>query len=197
MITSRAEAGRPDASELRQRAVAEALVWGSDRSDRFQTAARWRGEVTPKEAPADRSAEGPRLLPGWSTWRHTAASWPDESAYVVLVDERSRIVPGWMIAVAVLAGLGSGTARGRRWGIAMRACRDVRIADSCIFGCRRGLTASPQGSSPVRCRSSSSGSVHPPGYGTRMINPSCESRVGTIKEPSARASDPSPCFSCC
>ena len=121
-----------------------------------------RGRLPRRHRPTG-PREGPRSLPGWSTYWYTAASWPDESAYVVVVDERSRIVAGWMVAVAVLFGLGFGTAEDDT-GDRHRACRDVRIADLRISGCRRGLTASRQGSSSVRCRSSSSGSVHSPGY---------------------------------
>ena len=122
-------------------------MWGSDRSDRFQTVARWRGEVTPKEVSAGLSAEGLRLLPGWSTYWHTAASWPDESAYVVLVDERSRIVAGWMVAVAVLCR--SRFRRGPRTkGVAMPLAV-MCISLLCHLWLPAGSTASRPGSSSV------------------------------------------------
>lgn len=114
VITSMAEASRARPSEVHQRAVTEAVAWGSDRSDRFQAVSRWRGEATPREVPGGWGAEPTRSPPGWSTWKHTAAAWPDESAFVVILQERSWIVPGWMVAVAVLAGLCSATTRGRR-----------------------------------------------------------------------------------
>ncbi len=41
-------------------------------------------------------------LPGWSTWRFTGASWPDAASRVELSAERSALVAGWTIALAVI-----------------------------------------------------------------------------------------------
>jgi hypothetical protein len=106
VVTSRSESTREDDSDLSRPAVGEALLWGADRSDRFQTVPRWRGEETPREALSGEAAETLRVLPGWSVLRYTAVSWPDAAAHVRLVDERSGIVPGWMVVVVILAGLG-------------------------------------------------------------------------------------------
>ena len=57
MITSQSEATRPDHVDEFQQAIGETLLWGSDRSDRFQTTARWRGEITPREVTAVGPAE--------------------------------------------------------------------------------------------------------------------------------------------
>ena len=84
VITSQGEAARSDQADNWLRAIGEALFWGSDRSDRFQTVARWRGEITPRDAPVGGSAEPLRALPGWSTWRFTGASWPGEASRVEL-----------------------------------------------------------------------------------------------------------------
>jgi hypothetical protein len=107
VITSQAEAERPDAQRSWRGSVVEALLWGSDRSDRFQTVARWRGEVTPRESSTGGLAEGTHVLPGWSTCRYSAASWPEESAHVRLVADHPRTVAGWIVALAVAAGLGN------------------------------------------------------------------------------------------
>ena len=90
VITSQGEAARSDQTDNWLRAIGEALLWGSDRSDRFQTAARWRGEITPRDAPVGGSAEPLRALPGWSTWRFTGASWPGEAGRVELRDGSAR-----------------------------------------------------------------------------------------------------------
>ncbi|MBV8126359.1 MAG: hypothetical protein JO114_01695 [Planctomycetaceae bacterium] len=105
VITSQGEAARSDQADNWLRAIGEALLWGSDRTDRFQTAARWRGEITPRDAPAGGSAEPLRALPGWSTWRFTGANWPGEASRVELRDERSGLVAGWTVALLVVLGL--------------------------------------------------------------------------------------------
>ncbi|MGA9922826.1 MAG: hypothetical protein WBQ29_05435 [Isosphaeraceae bacterium] len=105
VITSQGEAARSDQADNWLRAIGEALFWGSDRSDRFQTVARWRGEITPRDAPVGGSAEPLRALPGWSTWRFTGASWPGEASRVELRDEHSGLVAGWTVALLVVLGL--------------------------------------------------------------------------------------------
>jgi hypothetical protein len=99
VITTDAEArerGLPDRWSL---AAAEALIWGSDRADRFQTLARWRAEASPKasSAGADESVERIKLLPGWLKWRLSCATWPGGDSYVYLVDRRARALGGWVI----------------------------------------------------------------------------------------------------
>ena len=51
VITSQAEVSRFDPLRSWRSVGAETLLWGSDRTDRFQTVPRWRGEVTPHESP--------------------------------------------------------------------------------------------------------------------------------------------------
>ena len=86
--------------------VAEALLWGADRGDRFQSVARFRGESSPKAGAlsADEGVERVKLLEGWSSRRFTAPGWPGGDAYVYLIDGRARAVSVWLIAVVVLAG---------------------------------------------------------------------------------------------
>ena len=106
VITSQGEAARSDQADNWLRAIGEHPLWGSDRSDRFQTvAARWRGEITPRDAPVGGSAEPLRAPPGWSTWRFTGASWPGEASRVELRDEHSGLVAGWTVALLVVLGL--------------------------------------------------------------------------------------------
>ncbi len=85
-------------------AVAEALLWGADRSDRFQTLARWRGEPSPKVAAlgVEESIERVKQLEGWSSSRFTAPGWPGDDAYVYLIDGRARLVSAWLIALVLL-----------------------------------------------------------------------------------------------
>jgi hypothetical protein len=82
------------------RAIAESLAWGSDRTDRFQTVARWRQGPSPKisSTTADELGERIKRLEGWSTYRFAGTSWPAESSFVYLVDLRARILTGWIIA---------------------------------------------------------------------------------------------------
>jgi hypothetical protein len=87
-------------------ALAEALLWGSDRTDRFQTLPHWRGEPSPKlgATGGDEAGERVKLLDGWSTSRFSQPNWPAENAFVHLIDLRSRIVTGWLITGAAFLG---------------------------------------------------------------------------------------------
>ncbi|APW64015.1 hypothetical protein [Paludisphaera borealis] len=106
VVTSRREAGLADAATTWRDAVAEALFWGADRTDRFQSAARWRGEASSSDPTAARRE---RQLPGWSTWRLSSSGWPGQDSHVQTIDRTSRIVPGWLTAVLiVLVGLKGG-----------------------------------------------------------------------------------------
>ena len=108
MITTEAELRRLEPPDRWAEQIREALVWGSDRTDRFQSVARWRGEASPKiasvvgEEPADRV----KLPPGWSAWRFAGPSWPGSDSFVRLVDVQTRIVTGWIVAATVHLGLG-------------------------------------------------------------------------------------------
>ena len=73
-------------------AVAEALFWGADRGDRFQSLPRWRGESSPRAATlgGDESVERIKLLEGWSARRFTAPGWPGNDAFLYLIDGEAR-----------------------------------------------------------------------------------------------------------
>ena len=117
VVTSPGEAARADQADYWQKAIGEALLWGSDRTDRFQTAARWRGEINPREASTEGSGEPPRPLPGWSTSRFTGATWPGDASRVELRDERSGMVAGWTIALLAFLGLSWLRSPSPRWEI--------------------------------------------------------------------------------
>jgi hypothetical protein len=98
LITTEAEAASFAVPGRWVGAIGETLAWGSDRTDRFQTPARWRGEASPRSASAsgDEAAERFKPPPGWATWRFSAADWPGSDSSVRLVDVRRRILMGWM-----------------------------------------------------------------------------------------------------
>jgi hypothetical protein len=105
LLTSQEEAARVGSAEDWRPAIEEAQLWGSDRADRFQAAARWCGEATPREASSGGSAESLRPPPGWSSWKFTRAGWPGPEDRAVLEDVRARAMAGLVIAAAVLVGL--------------------------------------------------------------------------------------------
>jgi hypothetical protein len=80
--------------------VSETLIWGSDRTDRLQTVARWRGEPTPKHtiAAGEAFTDQSRPLPGWSSWRFASSDWPSGDTSIRLADMRARIVSAWLAA---------------------------------------------------------------------------------------------------
>ena len=79
--------------------LAEALVWGSDRTDRFQTLPRWRGELSPKltATAGEDSTERIKPLEGWTSWRFSAPYWPRQDGYVHLINVSRRILASWII----------------------------------------------------------------------------------------------------
>ena len=104
LITTEAEAAGYAQQGRWIGALGETLAWGSDRSDRFQTPARWRGEASPRSAAGsgDEVAERIKAPPGWATWRFSGANWPGSDSSVHLVNVRRRILMGWMV-LALLA----------------------------------------------------------------------------------------------
>lgn len=111
VVTTLAEApdrgdGQPLAAELReawQRRLREAVVWGSDVSDRFETIDRWRHEATPRMASAAEPTDPEVAARGWRRWRFAAAGWPEAGATLRLVDERKETASSWAAGLAVLA----------------------------------------------------------------------------------------------
>ncbi len=86
--------------------VNQAIALGYDRSDRFQSVTRWRGEATPKVSIQGETTESEPAMEGWRYWRFAAPGWPDALASVHLVDEHRRAGQAWALALAiVLAGI--------------------------------------------------------------------------------------------
>ena len=81
----------------------QASTTGSDESDRFQSASRWRGEATPRALVAGESLDRFPGTQGWRTRRFIGTGWPSRGASVTLVDERSGAVRGWLMAAMILA----------------------------------------------------------------------------------------------
>jgi hypothetical protein len=117
VITALAELPKLESRGRWGELCAEALVWGSDRTDRFQTLARWRGEPSPKlvSAIGEEAAVGIKLPPGWSAWRFEGRDWPKDDAFVYLLETRTRMITGWILAgICLLAWLWFGRRLARR-----------------------------------------------------------------------------------
>ncbi len=106
VITTANEVSGFDEQKRYRGMVAEALLWGADRGDRFQSLPRWRGESSPRAATlgGDESVERIKLLEGWSATRFTAPGWPGRDAYLYLIDGEARVVSTWWIAAVLLVG---------------------------------------------------------------------------------------------
>ena len=105
LITSRGEVpGRPGDRESWSSRLRAVPSDGSDPTDRFQSAARWRGEPTPRALAAGESAGRLPGPGGWHAWRVVSGGWPAPGAWVMLVDERADRAWGWLVASIVLAG---------------------------------------------------------------------------------------------
>ena len=128
LITSTAEAARLRRSPGLRGALAEALLWGSDRSDRFQTIPRWRGEVTPGE-----SRVAGRLIPasGWTAFRSFRGDWPATESWVRLVDARASSLPGWTLGLVCLFALAAPRRRpGRRQAVVPLLLMTIAVGGS-------------------------------------------------------------------
>jgi hypothetical protein len=125
-------------------AIAESLAWGSDRTDRFQTVDRWRGEVGPRtgSAPGE-AAERNRPLPGRLTRRFSASGWPGGDAFVCLVDARRRALVGWLLAgsLAMAWLVWPGRASGRRLVVPALAAAACVLLDRVLPARSGALTA--------------------------------------------------------
>ncbi len=99
LITTKAERPRFETRSAWARSIAEAVAWGADQTDRFQSVERWRGEVSPRVS-ASSETDSTAL---WSTegrcpGRFSSPGWPAIGSSVRIVDLRQRRVIGWMVA---------------------------------------------------------------------------------------------------
>ena len=90
--------------------VHEAIAWGADASDRFQSIAQWRSEATPKGWSSSESPETGLPSDGHRIFRFSAAEWPETGTYVRLVDEGRQVAWAWVSGLFVLV-LGVGSRR--------------------------------------------------------------------------------------
>jgi hypothetical protein len=95
-------------------AALDAVAWGYDRSDRFQSVTSWRGAATPKVSIRGETTESEPRLEGWRYWRLAAPAWPGTGASVHLINEQRRAAWAVIAGLAiVLAGVAGRRARAR------------------------------------------------------------------------------------
>jgi hypothetical protein len=94
--------GEAEATTERDEAVRQAVAWGYDRTDRFQSVARWRGEATPKVSILGENRESEPLRQGWRAWRLAAPGWPGPEATVYLTDENRRALQASAVALTLI-----------------------------------------------------------------------------------------------
>ena len=101
-----------DRPEFEQRdrwtgAITESLSYGSDRSDRFQTVTRWREEPVAQDARPRLPTKPASESNAWKDGRRgdsRGRAGQEESAFVYMVNVKTRIVTGWIMAGAWLLG---------------------------------------------------------------------------------------------
>lgn len=81
--------------------VADAVAWGSDASDRFQTVGRWREELTPRRETTGDATESPQFGDSRVVHRFLAPIWSEAPPFVELIDERSRVAWAWSVGFGV------------------------------------------------------------------------------------------------
>jgi hypothetical protein len=122
VITSLVDAPLYEEHDRWEQAIAESLLWGSDLSDRFETVPRWRAGTFTRVSPATGdAAEGIKVPQGWSTWRFGSSSWPGADSFIHLIDSRTRILSGWIIALSCASGWFAVRRRLSRWRIPLLA----------------------------------------------------------------------------
>ena len=129
-------------------ALREAVVWGSDASDRFQSIARWRETSAPRAAPATEAAPPEPRGVGRTVHRFVAVGWPESRVEVRLVDRRAQTSWCWTIALGVCT---VGVWSRRRFSPAVRAAAiaamlglglsAAALVPPWFAGAARGLTA--------------------------------------------------------
>ena len=106
VITTRDEAASLAQATSWRSEISEALFWGGDKTDRFQSAARWRGEASLDEVSAG-GEPGQRRLPGFRSWRLSSASWPGPDAMARTTNASARTLLGWLVLASVVFLAGS------------------------------------------------------------------------------------------
>ncbi len=134
VITTEGESAAIDPSGQLAAAIAEATFWGSDRTDRFQSLSRWRGELSPRTtvAGADEPGERPGLPPERIVTWYARPEWPDANSFVYIVDANARITRGWLIAAVTAIALCFCCPRIGRYWLPVGAC--LMVASIAIVG---------------------------------------------------------------
>ncbi|WP_406695457.1 hypothetical protein V5E97_30995 [Singulisphaera sp. Ch08] len=111
LVTTRVEAPDRPGGPLRdpegraawESRIREAVVNGSDVSDRFQVVARWRGESVRKSQYGSETSDIDPLPNGRRIWRFTSVGWPETGLTIQLVDEQHERATAWVAGLAILA----------------------------------------------------------------------------------------------
>ena len=105
LITTRKNAEPSDATPLNdpayEPAMRQAIAWGADLTDRFQSISQWRDEPTPRSSAE--SLGDASTLKGRKSRRFVVSGWPEQGLEVQLVDGLSQARRGWVVAFAVMA----------------------------------------------------------------------------------------------
>ncbi len=116
LVTTEAERPRFAIRSTWAGSIAEAVAWGADQTDRFQSVERWRGEVSPRvSATSEPASTALRSTAGHHPGRFSSSGWPAVGSSVRLVDRRRRVVIGWMVA-GLVAIAGTAWSRRSKWG---------------------------------------------------------------------------------
>ena len=105
LVTTRRGADSSDTTRLTdpafEPAIHQAVVWGGDVTDRFQSITRWRDEPTPRSS-VDSLGDSPTLK-GRNARRFVVSGWPEQGLEVQIMDRLSQARWGWVVAFAVVA----------------------------------------------------------------------------------------------
>jgi len=95
----------------------DAAIVGADRTDRYQSPSRWRGEPTPRAWLAIETPDRGLIANGWRSHRFVASGRPDASMAISVVDPWARSRQVGLVAsglAALLAFFGASRLAGRR-----------------------------------------------------------------------------------
>ncbi len=99
-------------------ALFQAAIVGSDRSDRYQSPSRWRGEPTPRAWLASETPDRGLVALGWQSHRFAASGWPSDSTAILFDDPRASarqlgLIAAGLVVTLAFAGA-SRMSKGRR-----------------------------------------------------------------------------------
>ena len=118
VITTEAERPRLEPRDRWAEPFAEALVWGSDRTDRFQTPGALAGRAVAqarRRRSAKRRPRGSSCRQDGRPGRFEGPSWPEEDAFVYLIDVRAVMFDRMDGRRRVSSGMGLVSSSVGRW----------------------------------------------------------------------------------